>query len=328
MRVIDAHAHYAPWVMLKKLKHGESWFGAEVVVEDDGRETLRVRGRAGMSDARFQLTPEERVADMDRIGTDVQVLSPMPVLFNYDIDPDAGLAANQQLNDDILETVKAFPDRFRGLGSLPMQDVSLAVPELARCMEMGLTGVSLATNVNGAQWDEPQFAALFAEAERLGALLFFHANRGAVAPHLPRYHLENTIGHPVEDHMAAAALIMSGILERHPDLRVVIAHGGGNLCFGIARMDNGWKIKPKQQAIPKPPSAYLRSMYYDTITWGEAQLRFLIDQVGADRVVIGSDYPTAMGPESPRDWVGAMDSISDDERELIYHGNLERWLGL
>jgi len=195
-------------------------------------------------------------------------------------------------------------------------------------MEMGLTGVSLATNVNGAQWDEPQFAPLFAEAERLGALLFFHANRGAVAPHLPRYHLENTIGHPVEDHMAAAALIMSGILERHPDLRVVIAHGGGNLCFGIARMDNGWKIKPKQQAIPKPPSAYLRSMYYDTITWGEAQLRFLIDQVGADRVVIGSDYPTAMGPDSPRDWVGEMGSITDDERELIYHGNLERWLGI
>jgi aminocarboxymuconate-semialdehyde decarboxylase len=328
VRVIDVHAHYAPWVMLKQLKGGETWFGAEIFVENDGTETLRMRGRAGMSDRRFQLSPAQRVADMDRVGTDVQVLSTMPLLYNYDIEAEAGLAASRQLNDDILTTVKEFPDRFRGLGALPMQDVSLAVPELARCMEMGLSGVSLATNVNGAQWDEPQFAPLFAEAERLGALLFFHANRGAVAPHLPRYHLENTIGHPVEDHMAAAALIMGGILERHPDLRVVIAHGGGNLCFGIARMDNGWSIKPAKQVIPRPPSAYLRNLYYDTITWGEAQLRFLIDQVGADRVVIGSDYPTKMGPDSPRDWVAAMASISDEERELIYHGNLERLVGV
>jgi len=327
-RIIDVHAHYAPWVMLNRIRNGESWFGAEMFVEADGRQTVRIRGREGMTDPRFGLTPSERVADMDRIGTDVQVLSPMPVLFNYDIGADEALQSSRQLNDDIRETVEAFPDRFRGLGSLPMQDVTLAMPELSRCMEIGLTGVSVATNVNGAQWDEPQFAPLFAEAERLGAVLFFHANRGAVDPHLPRYHLGNTIGHPVEDHMAGAALIMSGILERHPKLKVVIAHGGGNLCFGIARMDNGWAITPRKQVIPKPPSAYLRNMYYDTITWGEPQLRFLIDQVGADRVVIGSDYPTAMGPESPRDWVGAMDSISDDERELIYHGNLERWLGL
>src|ERR1700754_2558157 len=124
MRVIDVHAHYAPWVMLKQLKDGESWFGAEIFIEEDGRETLRLRGRAGMSDPRFQLSPQDRVADMDRIGTDVQVLSPMPLLFNYDIGADDGLTANRQLNDDILETVKAFPERFRGLGSLPMQGVS------------------------------------------------------------------------------------------------------------------------------------------------------------------------------------------------------------
>jgi aminocarboxymuconate-semialdehyde decarboxylase len=328
MRVIDVHAHYAPWVMLKRLSGGQDWFGARINVEEDGRETLLVRGRSGMSDKRFQLTPAERVADMDRIGTDLQVISTMPVLYNYDIGAEDGLAASRELNDDIAATVKEFPERFRGLGSLPMQDVGLAVPELDRCMGIGLTGVSLATNVNGAQWDEPRFEPLFAEAEKLGALLFFHANRGAVAPHLPRFHLENTIGHPVEDTMAAAALILGGVMERHPKLKVVIAHGGGNLCFGIARMDRGWEIKPKGQRIAKPPSAYLRSMYYDTITWGEPQLRFLIDQVGADRVVIGSDYPTKMGPDSPRDWVSAMRSITDEERELILHGNLERLLGL
>jgi aminocarboxymuconate-semialdehyde decarboxylase len=328
MRTIDTHAHYAPWVMLKRLKGGENWYGAEIVSHEDGRETLAVRGQEGMSDMRFQFTPAQRVEDMDRIGTDMQVISTMPVLYNYDIDAQDALASSRELNDDILETVTAFPERFRGLGSLPMQDVSLAVPELARCMEIGLTGVSLATNVNGAQWDEDQFEPLFAEAERLGALLFFHANRGAVAPHVPRYHLQNTIGHPVEDHMAAAALIMGGVVERHLDLKVVIAHGGGNLCFGISRMDRGWEIKPKAQVIPNKPSSYLRSLYYDCITWGEPQLRFLIDQVGADRVVVGSDYPTKMGPDSPKEWLVGMDSITDAEREQILHGNLERLLGL
>ena len=114
-RVIDVHAHYAPLVMLNRIRNGESWFGAEMFVEPDGRQTVRIRGREGMTDPRFELLPSERVADMDRIGTDVQVLSPMPVLFNYDIGADEALDSSRQLNDDIRETVAAFPDRFRGL---------------------------------------------------------------------------------------------------------------------------------------------------------------------------------------------------------------------
>lgn len=328
MRVIDVHAHYAPRAMLKALTSGDEWYGATFQVADSGKKTLRVRGRSGMSEPKFTDTPEERVRDMDRIGTDLQVVSTMPVLYNYDIPAEHGLASSRELNDDIADTVGQFPERFRGLGSLPMQDVGLALPELERCMQIGLIGVSLATNVNGRLWDEPEFEPLFAEAERLGSLLFLHANRGAVAPHLPRYHLENTIGHPVEDATAAASLILGGVLDRHPGLKVVIAHGGGNLCFGIARMDRGWEIKPNVQRITRRPSEYLRSMYYDTITWGERQLRFLIDQVGADRVVVGSDYPTKMGPASPREWIEAMRSITAKEKELILHGNLERLLGL
>lgn len=328
MRVIDVHAHYAPYVMLRTAAAGGNWFGAEIARDEAGKETLTVRGQTGMSDARFMLQPEDRIADMDRIGTDVQVLSTMPVLYNYDLSPADGLESSRQLNDDVAETVRGNPERFRGLGSVPMQDVSLAIPELARAMDIGLLGVSVATNVNGTLWDDASFEPFFAEAERLGALLFFHANRGFAAPHLPRYHLENTIGHPVEDTVAAAALIMGGVLERHPDLKVVIAHGGGNLCFGIARIDRGWESKPKKQVIPRKPSTYLRNLYYDSITWGEPQLRFLIDQVGADRVVIGSDWPTLMGPDSPGGWVTSLGALTDDEKELITHGNLERLLAI
>ncbi len=329
MRTIDVHAHYAPRVMFDRIARDGEWFGARFEPEPDGRLQLRVRGRQGVNDERFQWTLEDRVRDMDRIGTDVQILSTAPVLYNHDIDADSGLAASRELNDDVAAAVAEFPSRFGGMGSLPMQNVPAAAEELRRCMAIGLLGVSLPTNVNGRHWDEPDFEPLFASAEETGALLFFHANRGVLGSYLPRYHLGNTIGHPVEDAIAGASLIIGGAFERHPDLKVVIAHGGGNLCFGIARIDQGWAAQPPADPrIPRPPSAYLRSMYYDSITWGEPQLRFLIDQVGADRVVLGSDWPADMGPDSPAAWVGGMSRIADTERELIYHENLERLLGI
>jgi aminocarboxymuconate-semialdehyde decarboxylase len=266
---------------------------------------------------------------MDRIGTDLQVISTAPVFYNYDIDADEGLAASRELNDDTMRTVTEFPDRFQGLGSVPMQDVGLAVRELKRCMEIGLLGLSLATNVNGRHWDEPDFEPIFQAAEETGALLFFHANRGVVGPYLPRFHLENTIGHPVEDSIAAASLILGGVTERHPELKVLIAHGGGNLCYGIARIDRGWEMQEKARVnIQRPPSTYLRDLYYDCIVWGEPQLRFLVDQVGADRVTIGSDWPANMGPDSPRQWIDDMASLTAEEKELIFHTNVERLLNL
>lgn len=329
MRVIDAHAHYAPRVMFESLAEGKPWYGAAYETGPDGRERLLVRGRQGVNDPRFLWTAEERVRDMDRIGTDLQIISTAPIFYNYDIDADEGLNAARELNDDIARTVALFPDRFRGLGSVPMQDIEMAVRELHRCMDIGLIGLSLATNVNGQHWDEPDFEPLFEAAEQTGALLFYHANRGVVGPYLPRFHLENTIGHPVEDSIAAASLIMGGVMERHPGLKVLIAHGGGNLCYGISRIDRGWEVqKSARVKIDKPPSSYLRSLYYDCITWGEPQLRFLIDQVGADRVVVGSDWPANMGPDSPAEWVGGMASIAANEKELIFHENLERLLGL
>lgn len=329
MRTIDVHAHYAPRVMFERIAQRGEWFGARFEDEPDGRQQLRVRGRKGVNDPRFQWTLEDRVRDMDRIGTDFQVLSTAPVLYNYDIDAESGLASSRELNDDVARAVAEVPSRFAGMGSLPMQDVAMAVEELRRCRSIGLVGVSLATNVNGRHWDEPEFEPLFAAAEETGSLLFYHANRGVLGPTLPRYHLENTIGHPVEDSIAAASLILGGVLERHPDLKVVIAHGAGNLCFGIARIDRGWSVQPPADPkISRLPSSYLRGLHYDCLTWGEPQLRFLVDQVGADRVVLGSDWPADMGPDSPGAWVGEMESITDDEKELIFHTNLERLLGI
>ena len=315
--------------MFEAIERRGDWYGAGFQTERDGQQQLRVRGRKGVNDERFRWSLEDRVQDMDRIGTDVQILSTAPVLYNYDIDAESGVASSRELNDDVAAAVRAHPTRFAGLGSLPMQDVRRAADELRRCMDIGLLGVSLATNVNGRHWDEPEYAPVFAAAEATGALLFFHANRGVVGPYLKRYHLGNTIGHPVEDSIAAASLILGGAFERHPDLKVVIAHGGGNLCFGIARIDQGWAAQPPSDpAISRPPSEYLRHMHYDCITWGEPQLRFLVDQVGADRVVLGSDWPADMGPDSPAQWVTAMGSITDAERELIFHANLERLLGV
>jgi aminocarboxymuconate-semialdehyde decarboxylase len=236
------------------------------------------------------------------------------------------------VNDEIASMMRHWPERFSGLATVPMQDVKAAVTELERAVSvLGLKGAMVDTQVNGLAWDEPSFAPLFKAAEELGAAIFFHPSSARVSrwqgPR--RYHLSNTIGNTVEDTVVFAALIFGGVLDRHPNLKAVMAHGGGNTCFGIGRMDRGWQVRPEARIyIQQPPSRYLRRLYYDCITWSEAALRFLIDTVGADRVVLGSDWPWDMGVESPGQWLNSMDSITLEEKELIFHRNVERLLGI
>jgi aminocarboxymuconate-semialdehyde decarboxylase len=173
-------------------------------------------------------------------------------------------------------------------------------------MEIGLSGASLATNVNGRQWDEPDFEPLFAAAESLGALLFFHANRGSVAPHLPRYHLENTIGHPVEDTIAAASLIFGGVLERHPDLKILAVHGGGFLPAYSGRIDHAWGARSDVRgSLPNPPTSYLKRIYFDTVVFTPHQLDNLVRVFGVDRIIMGTDYPYDMAEYDPIEHVAS-----------------------
>ncbi|HLF03737.1 MAG TPA: amidohydrolase family protein, partial [Dehalococcoidia bacterium] len=253
-------------------------------------------------------------------------------LVGYHLPAAQGLQLAREVNNEISAMTRQWPQRFAGLATLPMQDVKAAVAELERAVQvLGLRGAELDTVVNGKGWDEPEFLPLFQAAEQMGALLFYHPqpNNNFVTKFINRYALGNSLGVIVEDTLVTAALIFGGVLDRCPDLKVCIAHGGGPACFGMGRLDRGWQVRPEARAnILQPPSRYQRRLYYDCITMSEPALRFLIDSVGADRVVLGSDWPYVGWDPSPVAWVQGLESLTQDEKEKILWKNLECLLGL
>ena len=202
---------------------------------------------------------------------------------------------------------RQWPTRFAGLATLPMQDVKAAIEELERAVTgLGLKGAELDTIVNGENWDAPRFLPFFKAAEAMGAVLFYHPQpqHNFLTERTTRYGLFNSLGVILEDAIVVAILILGGVLEACPDLKVCIAHGGGPACYAMGRLDRGWQGNPDaRQSIPRPPSSYQRQLYYDTVVGSEAALRFLIDQVGIDRVVLGSDWPFVPWHPSPVTWV-------------------------
>jgi aminocarboxymuconate-semialdehyde decarboxylase len=322
MSVIDIHAHVAPHFL-----------------HDGGDPRTSIPGldlASAIRGLKHEQTIGERLAAMDRLGVDIQVLSTQGQLYCAGEDPHATLALHRTCNEYVHELVSSRPDRFAGLAIIPMQDVDLALGELTRaCGELGLKGVMVGDHVNGALWDEPRFEPFWAAAEKLGALVFIHqAPPTLIASRTERYHLTNTIGNLVERTVTFATLVFGGILDRFPAIKVCLAHGGGYACYGVGRMDWGWQWREEaHRQIPAPPSTYLNRFFYDSITHNEAALRFLIDSVGADRVLFGTDYPgfaagRAGKDYDPVEWLGGLDSITAAEKDLILSANARRLLGL
>jgi aminocarboxymuconate-semialdehyde decarboxylase len=253
-------------------------------------------------------------------------------LVGYHLEPAQGRQLAREVNDEIAAMTKQWPERFAGLATLPVQDVSAAIDELERAVHvLGLKGAELDTVVEGENWDEPRFLPLFKAAEAMGAVLFFHPQpqHNFMLRRTDRYGLANSLGVIVEDTLIVAILIFGGILDACPDLKVCIAHGGGPACFGMGRLDHGWQVRTEaRQHIQKPPSTYQRRLFYDCVTGSEAALRFLIDQVGIDRVVLGSDWPFVRWDPSPVAWVQGLASLTPAEKDKILWQNLTTLLGL
>jgi aminocarboxymuconate-semialdehyde decarboxylase len=331
MRSIDVHAHLTPQCFWQATEKGGDWHTLKREKDERGQENAIVGGRRQALPPRARWTPEERLADMDSLGVDVHVVSPYVGFYNYHLDAKIALATSRATNDEISAMTKAWPKRFAGLGTLPMQDVKAAIGELERCMtQIGLKGVEINDHVNGRTLEEPEFRPFWKAAEQLGALVFFHqGGETLVSPRTKRYHLPNTVGNLVDRAVTFATLVSGGVLDECPDLKIVLGHGGGYTCFGIGRMDHGWQVRSEARVnIQQPPSAYLRRFYYDCIVYTESALRFLIDTVGADRVVFGTDWPYDMALDWPVSRILAMESLTQAEKEAILWRNLERLLGL
>jgi aminocarboxymuconate-semialdehyde decarboxylase len=332
MRTIDIHAHLVPRSLWNAVEAKREWYGYRHE-PGEGLGTMVGGGmRTGFTSPKVRYTTEERLKDMDAQGTDVQVISIHTPFFGYHLDSAHGRSLARDVNEEIAGMTREWPARFAGLATLPMQDVKSAIEELEHAVtRLGLKGAELDTNVNGEQWDDPKFLPFFKAAEQMGAVLFYHPQpqNNFLFERIPRHGLSNSLGVILDDAIVTAVLICGGILEACPDLRVCIAHGGGPACYTMGRLDRNWHRLPEnRRSTPNAPSAYQRRLYYDTVTGSEEALRFLLDRVGADRVVLGSDWPFVPWKPSPAGWVQGLESLTQDEKEKILWRNLETLLKL
>jgi len=272
---------------------------------------------------------DEIVAAREAAGIDLTVLCITPDTFLYNLPAAEGVSAVQ--NDGLARMVSENPAHLAGLGTLPMQDEALAVKELERVVvQLGLPGVQIASNVNGVELGDERFRPFWEAAESLGAVVFIHPSfsHSLGGDRMKTFDLRRLMGNLMETAQAAAHIIFSGVLESYPRSRIVLAHGGGVLPYLVGRLDRGHQVRTSpRRHITRPPSVYLRMFYYDTITHHAPALQYLIDLVGVDQIVMGSDYPFDMGYERPIEGVDALDGLDQTARAKILGGNALRLLG-
>jgi aminocarboxymuconate-semialdehyde decarboxylase len=328
-KVVDLHCHYlnpevnAKTADLKAGEHDPTTIFANALTRETNVNQMKTRAPKLMG-------VTERLKDMDRMGVDIQAVCPAPYHFFYFTEAGYGAELAREVNEGIAKVVADTPDRFVGLGSVPLQDAELAVRELDHAVKnLGLRGVEICTNVNGKNLTDPSLGLekFFARAEELGILIFMHPLGWTEADRLSNHYFNNVIGNPLDSTVAVSHLIFDGVMARHPRLKVLVAHGGGYVAHYWARMDHAWRARPDTRTVIKrPPSTYLEKFYFDTITHDPEMLRRLIDRFGADHVVLGTDYPYDMGDEDPLGMVAQVKRLPRADRDLVVGGNAAKLL--
>ena len=330
MLKIDVHTHILPkdipnW----KDKFGYGGFislehngpGCAKMVRDDGGPFREIESNCW--------DPVKRIEEMDEHGVGVQVLSTVPVMFSYWAKPIDGAEVAKYLNDEIADSATEFPLRFVGIGTVPLQDTAIAIKELERCKTIGLAGVEIGTNVNQLNLGDAQFFDFFKACEELEMAIFIHPWEMMGERDMQKYWLPWLVGMPAEVSRAICSLIFSGTLEKCPRLRICFAHGGGAFPATIGRIDHGFKVRPDLCATDNPhsPRKYLNKIYFDSLVHEAAKLDFLIKLVGADQVMLGSDYPFPLGEHEPGKLIESMD-YDESIIEMLLSGSALNWLGL
>jgi aminocarboxymuconate-semialdehyde decarboxylase len=273
--------------------------------------------------------PELRLREMDRMGVDVQAISVAPPQYFYWAEPDLGAKAARVENDRLRGMVDDRPDRFVALGTVPLQDIELALEELERVVEMGFPGLEICSSVNGLDFDDPRFLPFFEKVVEHDLLLVIHPNGFSHGERLAAYYLINTIGMPLDSTLFISRMIFGGVLERFPTLKICIVHGGGYIPFYPARFDHAWAAREDvREKTPNPPSSYLAKLYFDTMVFDPVDLGYLIQRWGADHVLLGTDYPYDMGERDPVGLVSKVEGLSEADRRLIVGANAARLLRL
>ena len=325
---IDLHCHYLNTEVAAKVadrnpgQYEPSVKFASALTRETNAQQMRERG-AKLSGV------ELRLKDMDRMGIDIQAISPAPNQTYYWTDPGMGAEVARMVNQRLAEIVAKWPDRFVGLGTVPLQDPDLAVSELIYCIKkLGLRGVEINPSVNGMDLPDGRLGleAFFAKAQELDSVIFMHPIGFTQGERLLDHYLNNVIGNPLETTVAVSHLIFDGVMQRHPKLKIVLPHAGGYLAHYWARMDHAWKVRPDcRVVIKRKPSSYLEKFYFDTIAFDRGMLKNLVERFGAEHVVLGTDYPYDMGVDDPAGFVEGA-KLSASEKRQIMGGNASRLL--
>ena len=324
--VIDIHAHYFPETYLDLVNTEGKRFDASWHMTDQGWFIKTPAASNGPLSMSF-IDVKARIADMDRQGVAVQAISlTAPMLYWADAELSAKLA--KAWNDAATAAHQAYPTRLVSFLTLPMLYPDRALDELNRASKLpGMRGVYLGTNIGGRELDDPLFEPILARIEALDLPIFLHPVEPIGGDRLKPFFLSNLIGNPVDTAIAACHLIFGGVLDRHPKLQIGLPHAGGVLPILIGRIDQGWRVRPDLKNLPLAPSTYLTRFTYDTITHSKAAMEFVIKQVGAERIMLGSDYCFTMGYDRPVQFLEQVD-LASSQRKMILSGNAARLLKL
>jgi aminocarboxymuconate-semialdehyde decarboxylase len=324
VRSVDIHAHYFPEAYLNLFNEDGRRFGAESHITPDGFY-FKVPATLGVTSPGSSSAPlaakfidlKQRIAEMDKQRVSVQALSlTSPMVYWGDAEFDHKLAT--AWNDAASAAHRSYPTRLVGLLTLPMLYPDRAIEELNRAVKLpGMRGVYMGTNINGDDLDSARFEPVWARIEDLGLPVFLHPLQTIGGERLRPYYFENLLGNPIDTAIAACHLIFGGVLDRHPKLRITLPHGGGVLPILTGRLDRGWQVRPEAKHLPNAPSKYLQRFTYDTIVHSKPVMEFLIKEVGAERVMIGSDYCYAMGYERPLQFLEQLDLDSKQRTRIM-----------
>lgn len=297
VKVIDIHGHAgAPKVDKLVAERPEFAHGMQMMAKGTGPVSMQHNAEVMLPRAMSRFASlDARLQDLENIGIDMQVVSPSPHMYNYWAEEELAEDIVGFANEAMLALVAQAPDKLAALGLVAMQHPEMAASQIKQLMASGLKGFEISTSVGAKELSDPELDIVWKAAEETGAVVFIHPLGTSLGERLNRDYLYNTIGQPTETTIALSHLIFSGVFDRFPKLKVLAAHGGGYLPYYIGRSDHAWAVRPEVQSCANVPSSYLRNIWFDTVLFDDKQLAYLIDRVGADRVVFGTDYAFDMG---------------------------------
>jgi aminocarboxymuconate-semialdehyde decarboxylase len=325
---IDIHTHIMPDQMpdwTRKFGYGEF-----IHVEYRNCEACMLKG-----DKVFRVVeenaykPDLRKKEMDETEVTIQVLSTVPVLFNYWAKPGDALETSRFFNDHIAGVVDRDPDRFIGIGTVPLQDTDLSIREMERCMrELKMPGLEIGSNVNGKNLSDTSLMPFYEAAEQMGCCLFVHPWDMMGQDQMSKYWLPWLVGMPAETSRAICSMIFGGVLEKFPRLRVAFAHGGGSFPFTLGRIKHGFDVRPDLVAVDNKisPKEYIGKFWVDSLVHDKQAMDFLIEAMGEDSICLGSDYPFPLGEHHPGALIEKM-KLGKKLTRKLFHKNAENWLG-